>query len=69
LITTEYLEDAGITMYICKKCNQIFSIKQENHGKAKTRQHYPEYFPCDGEIEPIELLKGRGERTKIQILI
>ncbi len=56
-------------MYICKKCNQIFSIKQKKHGKAKTRQHYPEYFPCDGEIEPIELLKGRGERTKVQILI
>ena len=55
-------------MFICKKCNQIFSIKQEKHGKAKTRQHYPEYFPCDGEIEPIELLKGRSERTKIQNL-
>ena len=28
-----------------------------------------EYFPCDGEIVPVELLKGRGERTKIQILL
>lgn len=56
-------------MYICKKCNQIFSIKQEKHGKAKTRQHCPEYFPCDGEIVPIGLLKGRGERTKIQFLL
>ena len=56
-------------MYICKKCNQIFIIKQNEHGKAKTRQHYPEYFPCDGEIEYIELLKGRGERTKVQILL
>ena len=55
-------------MYICKKCNQIFSIKQKDHGKAKTRQHCPEYFPCDGEIEPIGLLRGRGERTKIQFL-
>ena len=55
-------------MYIYKKCNQIFSIKQKNHGKAKTRQHSQEYFPCDGEIVPVELLKGRGERTKIQIL-
>lgn len=55
-------------MYICKKCNQIFSIKQKDHGKAKTRQHRQEFFPCDGEIVPIELLKGRGERTKIQIL-
>jgi hypothetical protein len=55
-------------MYICKKCNQIFSIKQKDHGKAKTRQHSQEYFPCDGEIATIELLKGRGERTKIQIL-
>ncbi len=54
-------------MYICKKYNQIFSIKQEKHGKAKTRQHYPEYFPCDGEVEPIKLLKGRGARTKTQI--
>jgi hypothetical protein len=51
-------------MYICKKSNQIFSIKQKEHGKAKARQHCPEYFPCDGEIEPIALLKGRGERTK-----
>ncbi len=56
-------------MFICKKCNQIFSIKQVKHGKAKTRQHYPEYFPFDGEIEPIELLKGRGEITKVHILI
>ncbi|MFQ5788668.1 MAG: hypothetical protein ACE5H1_11895 [Thermodesulfobacteriota bacterium] len=55
-------------MYFCKKCNQIFSTKLKEHGKAKTRQHCPEYFPCDGEIAPIELLKGRGERTKIQIL-
>ncbi len=52
-------------MYICKKCNQIFSIKQEKHRKAKTRQHCPEYFPCDGEVVRIGLLKGRGERTKI----
>ena len=56
-------------MYICKKCNQIFSIKQKEHGKAKTRQRYPEYFPCDGEFEPIGLLKGRGERTKIKTLL
>jgi len=56
-------------MFICKKCNQIFNIKQEKHGKVKMRQHCPEYFPCDGEIEPIELLKGRGERTKVQMLI
>ncbi len=56
-------------MYICKKCNQIFSIKQNEHGKAKTRQHCPEYFPCDGEIVPIDLLEGRGERTKIQLII
>jgi hypothetical protein len=56
-------------MYICKKCNQIFSIKQEKHGKAKTRQHFPEYFPCDGEIESIALLKGRGGRSKIKVLL
>ncbi len=56
-------------MYICKKCNQIFSIKQKDHGKAKTRQHCQEFFPCDGEIVPIDLLKGRGERTKIQVLL
>ena len=56
-------------MYICKKCNQIFSVKQEKHGKAKTRQHSPEYFPCDGEIEPIGLLKGRGETAKIKVLL
>ncbi len=43
-------------------------MKQEKHGKAKTRQHCPEYFPCDGEIKPIELFKGRGERTKTQFL-
>ncbi len=55
-------------MYICNKYNQIFSIKQEEHRKAKTRQHDPEYFPCDGEIEPIKLLKGRRERAKIQTL-
>ena len=57
-----------MNMYICKKCNQIFSIKQKQHGKAKTRQHSPEYFPCDGEIEHIELLKEHVERTKLQIL-
>ncbi len=55
-------------MYLCKKCNQIFSIKLKEHGKAKTRQHCQEFFPCDGEIAPIELLKGRGERTKIQFV-
>ena len=55
-------------MYIGKKRNQLFSIKQNEHGKAKTRQHCPEYFPCDGEIEAIELLKVRGERTIIQTL-
>lgn len=54
-------------MYICKKCNQIFSIKQNEHGKAKTRQHLPEYFPCNGEIVPVALLRGRGVRTKVQI--
>ncbi len=27
-----------------------------------------EHFACDGEIGPIELLKGRGKRTKIQSL-
>ncbi len=56
-------------MYICKKCNQIFSIKQKEHGKAKTRQRSPEYFPCDGEIELIELLKGRGKKQRFKFYL
>ncbi len=56
-------------MFLCKKCGQVFNDNVSKHGKAKTPDRKLEYFPCDSEVEPIKLLKGRGKRTKVHILI
>ncbi len=55
-------------MYICKKCYQVFSTKQKEHGKVKIPNRKLEYISCDGELLEVEVIKFKG-RTREQILL
>lgn len=58
----------GNIMYICKKCYQVFSAKQKEHGKGKIPNRKLEYISCDGELLEAEVIKFKG-RTRDQLLL
>jgi hypothetical protein len=55
-------------MYICKKCYQVFSTNQKEHGKGKIPNRKLEYISCDGELTEVEVTRFKG-RTREQLLL
>jgi hypothetical protein len=55
-------------MYICKKCYQVFSTNQKEHGKGKIPNRKLEYISCDGELIEVEVTRFKG-RTREQLLL
>ena len=55
-------------MYICKKCYQVFSTKQKEHGKGKIPNRKLEYISCDGELIAVEVTRFKG-RTREHLLL
>jgi hypothetical protein len=55
-------------MFICKKCYQVFSTKQKEHGKGKIPNRKLEYISCDGELIAVEVIRFKG-RTREQLLL
>ena len=55
-------------MYQCKKCNQIFSTKLNEHGKGKIPNRKLEYISCDGELIEVEVIKFKGRKRDQYLL-
>ena len=55
-------------MFICLKCDQMYSVKPIKHGKARRPHAQTEYFSCDGKVVPAELLGTKGKRKKVQLV-
>jgi hypothetical protein len=58
----------GRTMFISKKCYQVFSTKQKEHGKGKIPNRKLEHISCDDELIVAETIKFKG-RTRDRLLL